>query len=298
MRRNGDLELRKTGPKRKHPMLACARCRLSFKATGGQVEAQQAGRPVYCSRDCQRAANLVELGCAACGEKVVRRRADVRGTRAFCNAACRGRASKPKTGATKSCDECGNDYYVIKALATTSRYCSARCKKDAARSSKVTRNCDSCGTSYTRSLSQAGRFCSQTCHIAYRTGNGKGYINEDGYRVISQGGGKSAKGEHRLAVEQLLGRLLLPTETVHHVNGVRHDNRTDGPLVMDERGRLRSGNLELWSHSHPRGQEIGPKLDHARSLLALYGTPDEQDRYAEYAHVVAHEPETPATRSD
>ncbi|MFI1758948.1 hypothetical protein [Streptomyces sp. NPDC020571] len=119
-------------------------------------------------------------------------------------------------------------------------------------------------------------------------------MNPDGYRVISQGNGKSARFEHRLAIERILGRLLLPTETVHHINGVRHDNRVDGVLVMDERGRLRSGNLELWSHSHPRGQEIGPKLDHARGLLALYGTPEEQTRYASHAHVVADEVEDTA----
>jgi hypothetical protein len=59
---------------------------------------------------------------------------------------------------------------------------------------------------------------------------------------------------------------------------------------MDERGRLRSGNLELWSHAHPYGQEIGPKLDYARSLLALYGTPEEQAQYAEYAQAISADP--------
>ncbi|MFD0352886.1 hypothetical protein ACFVHW_03940 [Streptomyces sp. NPDC127110] len=95
-----------------------------------------------------------------------------------------------------------------------------------------------------------------------------------------------------------MGRELLPTETVHHVNGIKTDNRTDGPLVMDAQGRLRSGNLELWSHSHPYGQEIGPKLDHAvqllaayaqdkhidliRGLLGLLGSADERHQYASH----------------
>ncbi|MYW67146.1 hypothetical protein GTY65_24205 [Streptomyces sp. SID8379] len=298
IRRNGDLEPRKTGPKPRLPMLKCARCALSFKGTARQATAQQDGRPVYCSRGCQKAANLVTLPCAACGADVVRRAVDVRNGRTFCNAECRNRASKPRTGATKECLQCGTDFYVIKALAETARYCSVPCKTAAARSRQVTRECDHCGEQYTRAPSTIGRFCSKPCEHAFRTGNGAGYINADGYRVISQGSGKSAKGEHRLVVERLLGRLLLPTETVHHVNGVRHDNRADGPLAMDERGRLRSGNLELWSHSHPRGQEIGPKLDHARSLLALYGTPEEQERYSEYTHVVTVEARDDAPQDD
>ncbi|NYV73516.1 hypothetical protein [Streptomyces sp. UH6] len=284
IRRNGDLVRRKTGPKTtKNTMARCTRCNLAFKATRHKVDAQEAGRPVYCSRDCQKAANLVTLPCAACGKDVVRRKADVRGNRVFCDAECRGKASKPKTGIAKPCEHCGHDYYVKKALIKTSRYCSVDCKQDASAVEKVTRSCDHCGTSYTRSASMAGRFCSRQCGYDAKLGTGAGYINADGYRVISQGGGKPAKPEHRLKVEELLGRSLLSTETVHHVNGIRHDNRTDGPLVMDERGRLRSGNLELWSHAHPRGQEVGPKLDYARGLLAMYGTPGERQQYAEHA---------------
>ncbi|MFF8556606.1 hypothetical protein ACF058_27725 [Streptomyces sp. NPDC015501] len=110
---------------------------------------------------------------------------------------------------------------------------------------------------------------------------GAGYVNGGGYRVIRVNG--RSVMEHRHFVQELLGRTLLATETVHHVNGVKTDNRTDGPLVEDEQGRWRSGNLELWSHAHPYGQEIGPKSDWARGWLAAYGTGQERVAYAGFA---------------
>ncbi|WP_327310102.1 HNH endonuclease (plasmid) [Streptomyces sp. NBC_01298] len=116
---------------------------------------------------------------------------------------------------------------------------------------------------------------------------GSGYTNGGGYRVIRVRG--ESVMEHRHAVQELLGRPLLPTETVHHVNGIKTDNRTDGPLVDDGSGRLRSGNLELWSHAHPYGQEIGPKSDWARGWLAVYGAPEERAAYAAFTgHLTGH----------
>ena len=38
--------------------------------------------------------------------------------------------------------------------------------------------------------------------------------------------------EHRLAMHEALGRSLAPNEVVHHINGIRSDNRVENLVVM------------------------------------------------------------------
>lgn len=85
-------------------------------------------------------------------------------------------------------------------------------------------------------------------------------VNKDGYVIVRGLDDKCIDGEHRVVMARHIGRALLPKEEVHHVNGVRDDNRIE--------------NLELWTKSHPAGQRVDDKVAWALELLALYA-PDE-----------------------
>ena len=126
------------------------------------------------------------------------------------------------------------------------------------------KNCLVCNKEFTTYPSKIalgkGKYCSKTCCLSVTVANlssntqfqkGESHpwqkhesITWSGYREIysPEHPNKTKRGyvkEHRLVVEQAIGRFLSTDEQVHHINGDKLDNRIENLQIMSHQEHLK-----------------------------------------------------------
>jgi endogenous inhibitor of DNA gyrase (YacG/DUF329 family) len=143
---------------------------------------------------------------------------------------------------TKLCPICGIEFQVEvnrpgKGVYYREKYCSNQCSA-IARRKRVKLVCEECGKSFEGRLSEAQkrRFCSTECKNKWLSRNplnppkGRKYSSAGYVWSYAPNHPYARNGyvlEHRLVMEQIIGRHLKPEERVHHINGVKDDNRPE-----------------------------------------------------------------------
>jgi hypothetical protein len=179
----------------------------------------------------------------------------------------------------KTCKQCGEEFVTedYKTAVMCSRACTHASQKGKRRNQESPRDCPICGKEYQRVVRRPWR---RTCgdpkcvraladqHLGYEWGSltgpdspawkgGKRLQTKAGYIMVYAGPGLPSRLEHRVVMEEMLGRPLQRFEEVHHRNGVRSDNRPE--------------NLELWVKRQPGGSPAKDLVEYARWVLETYG---------------------------
>lgn len=166
--------------------------------------------------------------------------------------ACYHAAMRPDLPQQKTCCDCSATF----SPSSRHKRCTP-CRKVAYKTP-----CPACG----HLISRGAKSC-QRCRSSQR---GEGNPNwrggttraQSGYVFIKDMATGKYKAEHVLVMQRMISRPLLAGETVHHLNGVRDDNRPE--------------NLELWCKPQPAGVRARDALAWARTIISRYEPIEDQ----------------------
>jgi hypothetical protein len=201
---------------------------------------------------------------------------------------------------TRRCQHCGTAFTarVVATEPTRGKFCSDACgHASQVRYPQHSRPCDGCGTVFRLNRGQAralatGRqtlaFGTRSCHVATlatrvqgaNNAHWKGGIAESrGYRYVRQPGNRVSPyvAQHRAVAATVLGRPLLATEVVHHVDGDESNNDPSNLEVLSrgEHRRLHARLDPMVGEQHPnakltwaKARAIRARASESQSVLA------------------------------
>lgn len=164
----------------------------------------------------------------------------------YCSKVCK----KFATHNTERCMECDSVYEVAKSRFNSKylryKHCSNRCydifkhREKEKMFMRMTYVCKNCGKVFqSRRYGKVYRFCSTRCSQSFMKGensfayNGGSTINSAGYICVRVG--DKYLYEHRLIVQEEIGRKLKDNEVVHHIDGNKLNNSISNLKIMDKK---------------------------------------------------------------
>lgn len=117
----------------------------------------------------------------------------------------------------------------------------------------MVKNCLNCGKEFSTNRENA-KFCHHPCSVKFRNKNKRiPYLKHDGYIWLTVSPNIRRK-VHDLTMEEVINRPLTENECVHHINGIRTDNRIENLQLM-----TKSEHAKLHSDIYINQEEYKPK---------------------------------------
>ena len=183
------------------------------------------------------------------------------------------------------CPMCGK---MFRPWKKEQRHCTRACYDESRKIPEY--QCDECGKTFRpdRQRDRKRTFCSRQCasrHTARTRPTTKGWtLTTKGYKMIHTPDHPNASGygyvmEHRLVMEEHIGRYLTRAEVVHHKNGRKADNRIENLELMAK--RQHDGHRKpTYYATCPCCQTVFPVRGNAHTVDAMLSGNDQQSNPA------------------
>lgn len=223
----------------------------------------------YCSKECRTGkakmlAKLYHHVCEYCGKEFESNRVEAR----YCSRQCSGKAiGNARIKNIRICPICNKEFHAQRKKII---YCSPQCGLEA-RTTRTIVHCDLCGKEIVRTQAVIKKnkhnFCSKKHYDEWLIDHHekKGVLVNNGIYHHGQGyifhyqSSKNYKAEHRLVMEQCLGRPLRSDEIVHHKDGNKQNNDISNLEIVTRAEHIeihRSELLEAREKARRRGKNV------------------------------------------